>query len=403
MKLTSGLMAGVDRAVFAAAFVDRLRRAGLAVSIHSAERLAAALELARPRGRTELYWTSRVCLLDDIGSAVTFDRVFDLVFAGGALPTGRDARKSNADRPVPPGAGTLDRLPSARSAADESGTGVPWASSPSVSLDDDHDADRDQDPIVLPELLPANLAAIAERGFDQLDEAQLGDIGRWLEQVRLDWPTVKTRRQRRYRRGRLDHRATLARARRSAGEPIELRYANASTRTRRVVMLADVSGSMQTFVRPYLHLMRALARQVDAEVFAFSTTLTRITPALGRTNPVAAIDRASELVDDRFGGTRIASSLGTLMSHPTWSTLIRGAVVVIASDGWDTDPVSEMNRRMARLARLSHRVVWINPRAAADEYQPLVAGMAAALPYCDTFCSGHSLAAMRRVITALAG
>jgi len=166
-------------------------------------------------------------------------------------------------------------------------------------------------------------------------------------------------------------------------------------------MLADVSGSMQTFVRPYLHVLRALATRVDAEAFVFSTTITRITPALRRADPLQAIDAVTDLVDDRFSGTKIASSLQTVLSHKTWSATLRGSVVLIASDGWDTDPPEQMAIRMSRLARMAHRVVWINPRVAADEFEPLVGGMAAALPHCDELLSGHSLRAMREVLLAI--
>lgn len=166
-------------------------------------------------------------------------------------------------------------------------------------------------------------------------------------------------------------------------------------------MLADVSGSMQPFARAYLHLMRALGRSVDAETFAFSTRLTRLTPSLRHRDVRTAIERASEEVDDRFTGTRIATSLGTLLRHPSWSTLVRGSVVIIASDGWDTDPPEELDARMRRLARMAHRIIWVNPRSAGAGYEPLAAGMAAALPHCDAFLSGHSLAAVEDLLTAI--
>ena len=140
---------------------------------------------------------------------------------------------------------------------------------------------------------------------------------------------------------------------------------------------------------------------VRAETFAFSTELTRITTALDQDDVQDAIGDASELVDDRFSGTRIATSFSTLIANPTWSTSVRGAVVLIASDGWDTDEPHELERVMARLERLSHRIVWVNPRAAASDYEPLVAGMAAALPHCETMLSGHNLRALREVILAL--
>jgi len=395
---TASLLPDIDRAIFAASFVETLRKADLPVSIHSGERYAAALAATRPTRRTQLYWVSRVCLVQDARSIEIFDRVFDVVFEGGALPVGRNARKSGKHQPA--------SFPSAqqrRSAArnqEAQGGGVPWSRAPSASPDDD--ASIDQSEVLLPELLPAEIAEIAEQPFDLLSEQELAAIGGWLEQARIEWPRRPVRRRKQARApGELDRRRTLSAARRTGGDPVKLMWSDQHRRTRRVVMLADVSGSMQTFVRPYMHVLRALSTHVDAEAFAFSTTITRITPALRRSDPVDAVAAAGELVDDRFSGTKIASSLQTLMSHSSWSTLLRGSVVLIASDGWDTDSADEMDRRMQRLSRMAHRVVWVNPRAAADGFEPLVGGMAAALPYCDTMLSGHSLLAMRDVLIAI--
>ena len=396
------ILDGIDRAVFSAAFIAALRKAGVPVSIHSAERLAEAWSAIQPTARTELYWLSRVCLVHDERSLDTFDRVFDVVFEGGALPTGRDARRSNRHQPPAMADEQQVRLASRNQAAEASG-GVPWTSAPSAAPDDleDH-RDHDRDEIVLPELLPSELGEIADVPFDQLSDVELADIGAWLERAIIHWPTRPVRRMRRSSHGgTLDRRMTLSHARRTGGDPVKLMWRRQHRRARKVVMIADVSGSMQTFVRPYMHVMRALATHVEAETWAFSTTLTRLTPALRHHDPVDAIATASELVDDRFSGTRIASSLRTLMAHPTWSTSVRGAVVLIASDGWDTDPPDELDAAMARLARLSNRIVWVNPRAADDRFEPLVGGMAAALPHCTVMASGHSLHAMREVLVAL--
>jgi len=358
----ASLLPDIDRAIFAAAFVESLRKAGVPVSIHSGERYAAALAATNPTRRTQLYWVSRTCLAHDVRFLETFDRVFDVVFEGGALPIGRDARSSGKHQP------------------------------PSFPTAEQH---RRQ---------ARNLSAQAgaDEPFDLLSEDELAAIGAWLEQAAITWPRKPVRRLiAANSAGSLDRRRTMAAARRTAGEPVQLRWQQRSKRTRRVVMLADVSGSMQTFVRPYMHVLRALSTQVDAEAFAFSTTITRITPALRRSDPVDAVAAASELVDDRFSGTKIASSLQTLMSHSSWSTMLRGSVVLVASDGWDTDPAEDMSRRMERLARMAQRIVWVNPRAAADEFEPLVGGMAAALPHCDAMLSGHSLRAMRDVLLAV--
>lgn len=398
--MSIALLDGIDRAIFSASFVARLRSAGLPVSIHSAERLARALDAVNPTARTELYWLCRVSLVHDVRSLELFDRVFDVVFEGGALDVGRNARKANKHQPPKMASEQQVKMAARNNVADGTG-GVPWSSAPSAAPDDVRTPDDDDD-IVLPELLPSALGNIADTPFDQLSDVELAEIGAWLEEAVISWPERPVRRTRVSRNGsQLDRRSTLARARRTGGDPIELVWRNQIRRPRKVLMLADVSGSMQTFVRPYMHVMRALSTHVGAETFAFSTTLSRVTPALRHQDPQEAIEAASELVDDRFSGTKIATSVKTLISHPTWSTNVRGAVVLIASDGWDTDEPEDLGRAMERLARLSHRIVWVNPRAAADEYEPLVAGMAAALPHCTTMLSGHSLRAMREVLGAL--
>ncbi len=396
----SSLLDGIDRAVFAAALIDRLRGAGLAVSIHSAERLAEAIGAVRPTARSELYWLCRVSLVRDVRDLETFDRAFAVIFEGGALPVGRSARKSNR-QPPPTHSNDQQVKLAARNQAAEGAGGVPWSSAPSAGPDDALVDDNDED-VVLPELLPSELAIFADTPFDQLSDVELATIGEWLEGAIISWPTRTVRRTQRDRRGvMLDRRATLSAARRTGGDPLDLIWQKKRQRPRRVVMLADVSGSMQTFVRPYMHVMRALARHVNAETFAFSTDLTRVTNALGQDDVQDAITAASELVDDRFSGTRIATSFTTLIANPTWSTSVRGAVVLVASDGWDTDEPEALARVMARLERMSHKIVWVNPRASLEDFEPLVGGMAAALPHCASFLSGHSLMAMRDVILAL--
>jgi len=379
--------------------VAALRQAGVPVALQGVERLAAAIDAIQPKARTDLYWMTRIAVLPDILHLDTFDRLFDVVFEGGSLPVGRDARKSQ--RHQPQSDDDAHHKLQRNASAPEARGGIRWTTRPSIA---DHDiATPDDDLIELPELLPAALSYVADQPFDQLHDGDLRRIGQWLEEVIVSWPLRPVRRSRPHtKRGMVDTRRTLAAARRTGGDPVRLVHKTPTQRPRRVVMLADVSGSMQTFVRPYLHVMRALAASADAEVYAFATNLTRITPALAKRDPVDAVVAASDLVEDRFSGTRIATSLQQLLTHPTWATSIRGAVVLIASDGWDTDQPGDLARRMARLQRHAERIVWVNPRVAADGYEPLVGGMAAALPHCDTMLSGHSLLAMREVLLALA-
>ncbi len=158
---------------------------------------------------------------------------------------------------------------------------------------------------------------------------------------------------------------------------------------------------MEAYARAYLHLTRPLAVEHRAEVFAVATRLSRITPAVRLRSPEQAINRLSDAVGDRFSGTRLASNLHELLHHRTWNTLVRGAVVLIFSDGWDADDPAELEREMRRMARLAHRIVWVNPRAGADSFEPTTAGMAAALPHCDDLLAGHNARSMQAVIDAI--
>ncbi|WFR74570.1 VWA domain-containing protein [Prescottella defluvii] len=172
-------------------------------------------------------------------------------------------------------------------------------------------------------------------------------------------------------------------------------------RRRRIVLVCDVSRSMRGYADVYLHLMRAAVVRGtghDAEVFAFSTRLTRLTPVLAHRSADVAVARANERVVDRFGGTHIAGSLAALLSS-SHGTVLRGAVVIIASDGWDSDPPADLARAVARIRRRAHRLVWLNPRAATPGFEPVAGSMSAALPYCDHFLSAHSVATLGEMLT----
>ena len=179
-------------------------------------------------------------------------------------------------------------------------------------------------------------------------------------------------------------------------------YRHRRRRPRRLVLLADVSGSMAPYARAYLHLLHGAVRASRAEAFVFATRLTRLTRALATATPEVALARATEAAPDWSGGTRIGAALAMFLDDFGRRGMARGAVVVIVSDGWDTGDAAAVGEQMARLARLAHRVVWVNPRSAAPGYAPLVAGMAAALPHIDTLVSGHSVAALDEVFAAVA-
>ena len=396
------LFRGVDVALFASTFGHRLREAGVDVGPVEANRLARALAVDRPRDVTSLYWTARVTLLHHRADVEVFDRVFAAVFGGIGLPIAPWERDEGRGTVITRTEGSVVRrsVPTDGLAALAARVA---STRPEVIDDEDGPEDPDRDDTALPELLPADLQELADRPFDQLDPDQLDRIGSWLADAIVDLPVRRTRRHRPAPRGSIDLRRTLARSR-STGEVLTLARRQPRSEPRPLVMMADVSGSMESFTRIYLHLLRAFASRPEItgfEAFVFATDLHRITPALRQRDAGAVVERLTEEAADRFGGTRIATNLGRLLNGTRWSNAVRGATVVIVSDGWDADDAEQLGRRMARLGRMTHRVVWVNPRAGDRAWKPEVAGMAAALPHVDELCSGHSLAALGEVIDAM--
>jgi uncharacterized protein len=388
------LLPGIDRAAFATAFAARLRGAGVPVGFTAAADFTRALGVVPPGSRTSLYWTARTTLVRRHADLPVFDAVFAAVFHEGELAMDPHARRipgkaaASGDTHVP--------MPDAPAGAD-SGGGLPWATlPPAVAGAEDSDS-----PIGFPLRLPTELAGLADVPFEQLTPAQLAQLGSWLEAALTSWPTRRSRRTRIAAGGsRIAIRPTVARARRTGWEPIELVRVRPIDRPRRIVLLCDVSQSMQAQATAYLHLMRAFTLRSDAEVFAFATRLTRLTPVLAHRSAEAAIEQATMLVTDRFGGTRIATNIQTLL-RSRHSNAVRGAVVVVGSDGWDSDSPEEIAAAMARLRRRAYRVLWMNPRAAAPQFRPTVSTMAAALPYCDQLLPADTFGSLAAVVRAV--
>lgn len=391
----AALLPGVDRAAFAVALQRRLRAAGLAVSLTATADLATALRHRFPRGRSELYWLSRVTMVSTHAEIALFDEVFSAVFDDAVLRLDPAARRQ--ERSSRPSDATPPRteLPAGRG---ESGIPLPWVTPRELSPAEEGAA---EDSRALPELRASAMEAASAIPFGELTAEEMALLSQWVERT-SGWPTRPTRRMRRDPRGRrIALRRTMAAARRTGHEPISLARETRRHRPRPIVVLCDVSQSMQPVAAAHLHLMHVLARQRRAEVFAFSTSLTRLTPALQESTPEQALASAADLVTDRLGGTRIASSLRTLLeSHH--GGLLRGAVVIIASDGWDSDPPEEMAAVMARVRRRAHTVVWLNPRAAAPGFSPGAGAMAAALPHCDLMLPADSFASLRVAVETIA-
>lgn len=399
------LFDGVDRALFAASYADRLRRAGILVGFTSVERCVESLDAAGPLTLADAYWVLRLSFVVRQPDLAVFDEVFEAVFdvlpqfEMGFVPSGAAARLvEHPDRDDEQLVGVQRSPDGVASMA----SALPWATLPAFGdAGEGENGDDADDDLAVPELQPSALTSESDRPFDLLDESELERVGARLEALAHAWPQRRSRRRARSSNGAVAVRRTMRAAMRSGGDVIKLSCERAQTKPRPVVVLLDVSGSMEAYARIYLHLIRPLAVARHAEVFAFATELSRITPAVRRRTTAEVIEHMNDSVGDRFAGTRLATSLMTLLRHRTWSTATRGAVVLICSDGWDADEPEALDRVMSRLALRAHRIVWVNPRAAADGFEPLTQGMAAARPHCDAFLAGNTARSMTDVVAAL--
>jgi uncharacterized protein with von Willebrand factor type A (vWA) domain len=383
------VLRAVDRGAFVVALGERLRSAGVPVTFTALSALTEGLGASAPRDLDALYWLLRITLVNRHQDLPTFDRVFDEVFLEAALPvegqaSGPMQRGDLEDNENIRGAGA-----SPVGAAEETTVVLPWHAR--LHEADDGEADGE---LVVPELMPSAVRAVAEVPFDELDEHQLALVGAWIERSLPRWPQRVSRRRRVVPGGRrIALRETIARSRRTGWEAVELSRTRAVRRPRSLTMLVDVSESMRAYSTAYLHVMRALARTGRAETFAFSTSLTRLTPALRDRSASTAMELASEQVTDRYGGTRLATCLAELLASRHGQAL-RGGVLVVCSDGWDSDDPALLARAMKRARLRAYSVVWLNPRVAAPGFEPLVGSMATALPYCDAFLPAHHLRAV---------
>jgi uncharacterized protein len=197
---------------------------------------------------------------------------------------------------------------------------------------------------------------------------------------------------------RPDIRRTMQAAIRSGGEPIERHFRAPATRLRRLVLVLDVSGSMEPYARALLRFVHAaVAGRQKVEAFALGTRLTRITRELNSRDPDVALHAASHRVTDWSGGTRLGEGLRVFNDDWGVRGLARNSIVVILSDGWDRGDPETLAEQMERLHRVTHRLVWVNPLKVTPGYAPLARGMAAALPHIDAFVEGHSVAAMEEL------
>jgi uncharacterized protein with von Willebrand factor type A (vWA) domain len=345
-------------------FARTLRSAGVAASPDRVEAMLAAVGALDVLDPGDVYWAGRLTLC---GSPDDLDR-YDAAFAawfGGEAP-----RPARAPAHRPP------QL--AASAPLEAGSGQ--------GEDDDS-----------PDLATRASAdeVLRHRDVAGLTAAEREHLRRLFALLRPAAPMRPARRRRPSPRGAVHPARTVRRALRSGGEVTRLMHRRALPRPRRVVLLIDVSGSMSPYADALLRFAHAAvrARPASTEVFTIGTRLTRVTREMRLRDPDRALAASGSAIPDWSGGTRLGEVLKAFLDRWGQRGTARGAVVVVCSDGWERGGTELLAEQMARLRRLAHAVVWVNPHKGRAGYEPLTGGMQAALPSIDHFVSGHSMAA----------
>ncbi len=366
-------------------FVRTLRHAGLDVPAQRVTTFLNAvgtLDVASPR---DTYWAGRVTLCGSREDLPVYDAAF-AAFFGGVAPVTAMPRPAPMTRPR---LAARFGAPDVSIGADE--TGVPVAVSAS-------DAE-----------------ILRHRDIAGLSATERDDVRRMIAMLAVGTATRPSRRFDPGRSGPVDRARTVRRLLHGGGEPARLERRHRRPKPRRLVLLIDVSGSMAPYADALLCFAYAASRRGSGhastpggarsrnaaprtEVFTIGTRLTRVTRAMRQRDPDAALRAAGQTVADWHGGTRLAESIKAFLERWGRRGVARGAVVVVCSDGWERGDPGPLAEQVAHLARLAHRLIWVNPHRGKPGYQPLAGGMAACLPYVDDLVSGHSVAALADLV-----
>jgi uncharacterized protein with von Willebrand factor type A (vWA) domain len=354
----------------AVAFARVLRGTGVDVPVGATLDFARALECTGLAESDLVYWAGRATLVRRPEDIALFDRAFAAFWSRVEAADEQIANEEFAiafDMPGAEGEASEEQMP----------------------------ADI---PVLSVRFSPTEV--LRRRDFAEYTPAEFAEARRLMADLRFAGARRSSRRLRpsHKHRGTPDLRRTVRRSLRAGGEPMARAFLETGERTRRIVLLLDVSGSMEPYARAFVRFLHAaVVSRAAVEAFAIGTRVTRVTRELKSHDPDAAIRAAARRVVDWSGGTRLGEGLQTF--NDTWGVrgMARGAVVVILSDGWDRGDPEVLGTQMARLHRVAHRIVWVNPLKASPGYAPLAGGMAAALPYVDEFVEGHSLAALEKL------
>ncbi len=363
-----------DAGEIAVAFSRVLRGAGISVPTSSTIAFGEALAVTGLDDRETTYWAGRATLVRRPEDHAVYDRAFR-VFWDHATGVGG---AEQADEPL--------HVTLAIDAGDDDGT------------DEGDEAAPPDGPVV--ELRFSATEVLRRKDFAQYSAEELADAQHLMSRLRLAGSPRRSLRlaAAARRTDRPDLRRTVRAAMRAGGETVRREFLEPSTRHRRLVLLLDVSGSMEPYARALIRFVHAaVAGRQKVEAFALGTRLTRLTRELSTRDPDEALARAAERVVDYGGGTRLGEGLRAFNDEWGQRGMARGAIVVVLSDGWDRGDPAVLAEQMQRLHRVAHKVIWVNPLKVTPGYAPLARGMAAALPHVDDFVEGHSIEAVEQL------
>ncbi|MDA2954619.1 MAG: VWA domain-containing protein [Actinomycetota bacterium] len=357
----------------AVAFARILRGAGLDVPLDSVIIFVNALGQLGLEDRNDVYWAAHATLIRRHEDTPIFDRAFAIFWD----------QRIVIDTTI-----SERELVSMTLLIDEENTSADDTAGEPVN---------DENTITL---RFSSVETLREKDFAEYNPAELREAEQFMSSLRLAGPPKKSLRLIKTNRhgARHDIRRTMRASLQHDGEPIERYWREPSTRLRRLVVLLDISGSMEPYARALLRFMHAavVGRQ-RVEAFTFGTRLTRITKELTSRDPDKALSQTSAQVSDWSGGTRLGECLRTFNDKWGVGGMARGSIFVVLSDGWDRGDPEVLAEQMQRLNRVAYRVIWVNPLKVSPGYAPLARGMAAALPYIDDFVEGHSLEALQHL------
>ena len=363
-----------DPAEIAVAFTRVLRGAGVTVPTNCTHTFAEALCAVGIDNRSGTYWSGRATLVRRQEDIETYDKAFAVFFEHRMTPDAVDDEEE------------------------------PQPITIAVDLDDDDAgegpdaAEASDDPEI--ELRFSLTEILRNKDFADYSPDELVQAQQLMTELRLIGSPRRSLRVGPARRitARPDIRRTVRASIKAGGESIERHFREPTQRLRRLVLLLDVSGSMEPYARALLRFVHAaVAGRQKVEAFALGTRLTRMTRELNNRDPDIALDAAGDRVLDWSGGTRLGVGLREFNDEWGVRGLARNSIVVVLSDGWDRGDPDELSAQMQRLQRVTHRLIWVNPLKVTPGYAPLARGMAAALPYVDNFVEGHSMAAMEEL------